>query len=74
MSYVFFKNSQNGSYVPPTEFDKADVLIYEEVRRMSPFERPFLVLVGPNGVGRRALKERLIKDDPRRFGTPIARE
>ncbi|XP_005096273.1 MAGUK p55 subfamily member 2 [Aplysia californica] len=54
------------------EYDKADVLIYEEVRRMSPFERPFLVLVGAKGVGRRALKERLIKDDPRRFGTPIA--
>ena len=41
---------------------------------MSPFERPFLVLVGAKGVGRRAMKERLIKDDPRRFGTPIARE
>ncbi|KAK3774996.1 hypothetical protein RRG08_036290 [Elysia crispata] len=54
------------------EYDKADVLIYEEVRRMSPFERPFLVLVGAKGVGRRSLKDRLIKDDPRRFGTPIA--
>ncbi|BFZ22179.1 hypothetical protein BsWGS_25218 [Bradybaena similaris] len=54
------------------EFDKADVMIYEEVRRMAPFERPFLVLVGAKGVGRRSLKERLIKDDPRRFGTPIA--
>ncbi|RUS71889.1 hypothetical protein EGW08_020342 [Elysia chlorotica] len=54
------------------EYDKADVLIYEEVRRMAPFERPFLVLVGAKGVGRRSLKNRLIKDDPRRFGTPIA--
>ncbi|XP_059152710.1 protein PALS2-like isoform X2 [Physella acuta] len=54
------------------EYDKADVMIYEEVRRMAPFERPFLVLVGAKGVGRRSLKERLIKDDPRRFGTPIA--
>ncbi|XP_013088689.2 MAGUK p55 subfamily member 2-like [Biomphalaria glabrata] len=54
------------------EFDKADVMVYEEVRRMAPFERPFLVLVGAKGVGRRSLKERLIKDDPRRFGTPIA--
>jgi guanylate kinase len=54
------------------EFDKADVMIYEEVRRMAPFERPFLVLVGAKGVGRRSLKERIIKDDPRRFGTAIA--
>ncbi|CAL1530096.1 unnamed protein product [Lymnaea stagnalis] len=54
------------------EYDKADVMVYEEVRRMAPFERPFLVLVGAKGVGRRSLKERLIKDDPRRFGTPIA--
>lgn len=57
----------------PAEFDKADVMIYEEVRHMAPFERPFLVLVGPKGVGRRSLKEKLIKDDPRRFGTAIAR-
>ncbi|KAH9523794.1 MAGUK p55 sub member 2 [Bulinus truncatus] len=54
------------------EFDRADVMVYEEVRRMAPFERPFLVLVGAKGVGRRSLKERLIKDDPRRFGTAIA--
>lgn len=50
------------------EFDTADVQCYEEVRRMAPFQRRVLVLVGAHGVGRRSLKERLIKDDPRRFG------
>ncbi|XP_076459953.1 MAGUK p55 subfamily member 2-like [Babylonia areolata] len=49
------------------EFDTADVQCYEEVRRMAPFQRRVLVLVGAHGVGRRSLKERLIKDDPRRF-------
>ncbi|KAK7490884.1 hypothetical protein BaRGS_00017940 [Batillaria attramentaria] len=50
------------------DFDTADVQCYEEVRRMAPFQRRVLVLVGAHGVGRRSLKERLIKDDPRRFG------
>ncbi|KAJ8320919.1 hypothetical protein KUTeg_002506 [Tegillarca granosa] len=50
------------------DFDTAELMIYEEVTRMPPFERKTLVLVGANGVGRRALKERLLKDDPRRFG------
>ncbi|KAK7111632.1 protein PALS2-like [Littorina saxatilis] len=53
------------------EFDTADVQCYEEVRRMAPFQRRCLVLVGAHGVGRRSLKERIIKDDPRRFGGVI---
>ncbi|XP_025093286.1 MAGUK p55 subfamily member 6-like isoform X1 [Pomacea canaliculata] len=53
------------------EFDTADVQCYEEVRRMAPFQRRVLVLVGAHGVGRRSLKERLIKDDPRRFGAAM---
>ncbi|ESO88029.1 hypothetical protein LOTGIDRAFT_193889 [Lottia gigantea] len=55
-----------------TNFDRCDVLIYEEVRRMAPFQRSVLVLVGANGVGRRSLKERLIRDDPRKFAGVIA--
>lgn len=50
------------------EWDKADMILYEEVARMPPFQRKSLVLVGANGVGRRSLKERLIKSDPLRFG------
>lgn len=57
-----------------TDFDTADVQCYEEVRRMAPFQRRVLVLVGPHGVGRRSLKERLIKDDPRRFGAVMPRK
>ncbi|KAK3083361.1 hypothetical protein FSP39_020764, partial [Pinctada imbricata] len=50
------------------DFDKAEITIYEEVTRMPPFQRKTLILVGAAGVGRRALKERLLRDDPRRFG------
>lgn len=56
------------------EFDTADVQCYEEVRRMAPFQRRVLVLVGAHGVGRRSLKERLIKDDPRRFAAAMPRK
>ncbi|PRD27864.1 UNVERIFIED_CONTAM: Mpp6 [Trichonephila clavipes] len=54
------------------EFDKAELLLYEEVARMPPFERKTLILLGAQGVGRRTMKNRLIKDDSEKFGTPIA--
>lgn len=53
------------------EFDKAELLLYEEVARMPPFERKTLVLVGAQGVGRRSLKNRLISNDPTRFDMPL---
>ena len=49
------------------DLEAADIHCYEEVRRMAPFQRRLLVLAGPHGVGRRSLKERLIRDSPRRF-------
>lgn len=56
------------------KFDRNDLMIYEEVARMPPFQRKTLVLIGPQGVGRRTLKMRLIKADPHRFGQVIPRE
>ncbi|KAL1434238.1 hypothetical protein MTO96_011877 [Rhipicephalus appendiculatus] len=53
------------------EFEKAELLLYEEVARMPPFERKTLVLVGARGVGRRSLKNKLISYDPVHFGTPL---
>lgn len=41
---------------------------------MPPFQRKTLVLVGANHVGRRSMKERLIRDDPRRFGAVMPRK
>lgn len=49
------------------EFDKADLLLYEEVTRLPPFKRRTLALVGPYGVGRRTLKGRLINSDLNKF-------
>lgn len=53
------------------EFDKADLMLYEEVTRMPPFRRKTLVLIGVQGVGRRTLKNRLVNSDPDRFGAVI---
>ncbi|KAG7207514.1 hypothetical protein KM043_009146 [Ampulex compressa] len=53
------------------EFDGAELLLYEEVTRMPPFRRKTLALVGPRGVGRRTLKNRLINSDPEKFGTIV---
>lgn len=54
-----------------SEFDRAEIQLYEEVCRMPPFERKTLVLIGAQGVGRRTLKARLIAYDPDRFATPL---
>ncbi|XP_015601085.1 MAGUK p55 subfamily member 6 isoform X3 [Cephus cinctus] len=53
------------------EFDSAELLLYEEVAIMPPFRRKTLALVGPRGVGRRTLKNRLINSDPEKFGTIV---
>lgn len=53
------------------EFDKAELMLYEEVTRMPPFRRKTLVLIGVTGVGRRTLKNRLCNSDPDRFGYVI---
>lgn len=53
------------------DFDKAELQLYEEVCRTPAFERRTLVLIGANGVGKQALKARLVATDPERFGTPL---
>lgn len=53
------------------EFDKADLLLYEEVTRVPPLKRRTLALVGPTGVGRRTLKGRLINSDPTKYAGVI---
>ncbi|MEJ1283986.1 hypothetical protein NN561_014965 [Cricetulus griseus] len=56
---------------PTSEFDRHELLIYEEVARMPPFRRKTLVLIGAQGVGRRSLKNKLILWDPDRYGTTV---
>ncbi|KAL8176142.1 UNVERIFIED_CONTAM: MAGUK p55 subfamily member 2 [Gekko kuhli] len=56
---------------PSSEFDRHELLIYEEVARMPPFRRKTLVLIGAQGVGRRSLKNKLIMSDPSQYGTTI---
>lgn len=54
------------------DFDKAEMQLYEEVCRTPAFERRTLVLIGANGVGKQALKARIVTGEPDRFGTPLA--
>ncbi len=50
-----FASKKNAAY------DKADLLLYEEVTLMRPFRRKMLVIVGSSGVGRRTLKSRILQ-------------
>ncbi|XP_066554870.1 MAGUK p55 subfamily member 2b [Amia ocellicauda] len=62
MMYLTTKNA---------EFDRHELLIYEEVAKMPPFRRKTLVLIGAQGVGRRSLKNKLMLSDPTRYSTTI---
>lgn len=53
-----FKSKSN------TEFDKAELSLYEEVTLMKPFRRKTLVLIGASGSSRRSLKHRILNADP----------
>jgi hypothetical protein len=55
------------------DFDRQEIVTYEEVARLMPYPavpRP-IVLIGPPGVGRNELKRRLIALDPDKFRTTI---
>jgi len=54
------------------EVDTADLQLYEPVERMPPFTRKTLVLVGPKGVGRKALISRIVQHDNKLFETTKA--
>uniref|UniRef100_A0A7N8X7C4 Membrane protein, palmitoylated 2a (MAGUK p55 subfamily member 2) n=1 Tax=Mastacembelus armatus TaxID=205130 RepID=A0A7N8X7C4_9TELE len=62
MMYVTTKNA---------EFDRHEILLYEEVAKVPPFKRKTLILIGAQGVGRRRLKNKLLLRDPQLFGTTI---
>ncbi|KAM4531516.1 MAGUK p55 subfamily member 2a [Odontesthes bonariensis] len=62
MMYVTTKNA---------EFDRHEILLYEEVAKVPPFKRKTLILIGAQGVGRRRLKAKLLLRDPQLFGTTI---
>jgi len=65
------KKKQMFSSKKSASYDRAELMLYEEVARMPPFERKTLVLVGCRGVGRRTLKARIIGSDPSKFGSII---
>ncbi|MGH0154142.1 UNVERIFIED_CONTAM: hypothetical protein FKN15_036191 [Acipenser sinensis] len=62
MMYLTTKNA---------EFDRHELLIYEEVAKMPPFQRKTVVLIGAQGVGRRSVKNKLLVSNPGRYGTTV---
>ncbi|XP_026061421.1 MAGUK p55 subfamily member 2-like isoform X1 [Carassius auratus] len=62
MMYLTTKNA---------DFDRHELLIYEEVAKFPPFLRKTLVLIGAPGVGKRSLKNKLLVSDPQHYGTTI---
>ncbi len=54
-----------------SDFDRHELLIYEEVAKVPPFRRKTLVLIGAPGVGRRSLKNKLLVSDPQHYGTTV---
>uniref|UniRef100_A0A914KY24 Uncharacterized protein n=1 Tax=Meloidogyne incognita TaxID=6306 RepID=A0A914KY24_MELIC len=52
-------------------FDGMEMISYEEVVRLPTFRRKTLVLLGAHGVGRRHIKNTLIRLHPHRFAYPI---
>jgi len=54
-----------------SEFDRHEILLYEEVAKVPPFKRKTLILIGAQGVGRRRLKNKLLLRDSLLFGTTI---
>lgn len=54
-----------------TDFDRAELSLYEEMTLMKPFRRKTLILIGASGVARRTLKHRIINGDPDQFAAPL---
>jgi hypothetical protein len=65
------KKRSNYSAKTNSDYDRAELTLYEEVTRMPPFRRKTLILVGTSGVGRRTLKNRLLNSDQYKFGSVL---
>jgi MAGUK p55 subfamily member 2/6 len=68
-SYSVPNSVSNQSTRLPEEFDHS--VVYEEVAHVPGSQRRTVVLVGAAGVGRRALKEALIRDQPDLYSTTV---
>lgn len=64
------KKKTNYNSSETTEFDACDIKVYELVERSNK-HRSSLVLVGASGVGKRSLKERLVKNFPDKYGAAV---
>ncbi|CAL8082355.1 unnamed protein product [Calicophoron daubneyi] len=52
-------------------FETKDLVLYEEVALISGFQRPVICFVGADGVGRRSLRDMLIRSNRERYATVV---
>ncbi|KAH8852495.1 MAGUK p55 subfamily member 6 [Schistosoma japonicum] len=53
-------------------YDTKDIVLYEEVAMVSGFQRPVVCLIGAPGVGRRSLRNMLIRANRERYAAVVA--
>lgn len=53
------------------DFDRHEIITYEEVVKTGPSQRKVIALIGAQGVGRRGLKYRLISADKDKYATTL---
>ncbi|KAA3677418.1 uncharacterized protein DEA37_0004663 [Paragonimus westermani] len=51
------------------EYENKDLVLYEEVALISGFQRPVICLIGADGVGRRSLRNMLVRSNRERYAT-----
>ncbi|KAF7259494.1 hypothetical protein EG68_03098 [Paragonimus skrjabini miyazakii] len=51
------------------EYENKDLVLYEEVALISGFQRPVICLIGAEGVGRRSLRNMLVRSNRERYAT-----
>ncbi|KAL3313652.1 MAGUK p55 subfamily member 6 [Cichlidogyrus casuarinus] len=53
------------------DYESKDLIVYEEVALISGFQRPVIILLGAQGVGRRTIRNMLIEGNPARYAPAI---
>jgi guanylate kinase len=59
---LLYSSHHNGTFEP------YDVILYEKVNLIPDFKRKTLLLIGSQYIGRRELKQRLVEDQPDKYG------
>ena len=53
------------------EYEKSDIVMYEEVTRIPGFKRSVICLVAAPGIGRTTIRDELLRRYPDKFACPL---